>query len=208
MRDDEQFPNSESNSDADIQHLNQESGRSEEDVLKTSLNRPEMVEVLDAPFDTAQSTVNKASTAEEKTLAEDHKLKEHSGQETEKTRAQLEKKALKREKWERKRKSVVPVYKWFFVWLLLLFLPIVNIFLIIYWGFFSDRINRNIRNAILGAILLVVVATILSVIAYFYPNFMDPRISQIFNEFFTGLSDLFATVFDRIGALISGKVIN
>lgn len=38
MRDDEQFPNSESNSDADIQHLNQESGRSEEDVLKTSLN--------------------------------------------------------------------------------------------------------------------------------------------------------------------------
>ena len=155
MRDDEQFPNSESNSDADIQHLNQESGRSEEDVLKTSLNRPEMVEVLDAPFDTAQSTVNKASTAEEKALAEDQKLKEHSGQETEKTRAQLEKKALKREKWERKRQSVVPVYKWFFVWLLLLFLPIVNIFLIIYWGFFSDRINRNIRNAILGAILLL-----------------------------------------------------
>ena len=109
MRDDEQFPNSESNSDADIQHLNQESGRSEEDVLKTSLNRPEMVEVLDAPFDTAQSTVNKASTAEEKALAEDQKLKEHSGQEIEKTRAQLEKKALKREKWERKRQSVVPV---------------------------------------------------------------------------------------------------
>lgn len=200
MRDDEQFPSSEPNSEADFQYLNEEPDRLKE-VPQATLNRPEMIEGIEVPSDTVHKTINQAGIAEEKRLAEDQKLREQSFQ-------QIEKKALKKEKWQKKRQNVVPVYKWFFVWLFLLFLPIINIFLIIYWGFFSDRINRNIRNAILGAIILIAAVAIVSIIAYYYPNFIDPRISQIFSEFFTGLSNLFATTFDHINAVIMDKTIN
>ena len=200
MRDDEQFPSSEPNSDADFQYFNEESDRLEE-VPQATLNRPEMIEGIEVPSGTVHKTINQAGIAEEKRLVEDQKLREQSFQ-------QIEKKALKKEKWQKKRRSVVPVYKWFFVWLFLLFLPIINIFLIIYWGFFSDRINRNIRNAILGAIILIAAVAIVSIIAYYYPNFIDPRISQIFSEFFVGLSNLFAAVFDHISAVIMNKTIN
>ena len=133
---------------------------------------------------------------QEKTASIDEQLKEdvvHA--------EQVNKENEKKQKREAKRTRVMPIYRWFFT-ILCLITPILNIFLLIYWAFFSDRVNKNLKNLLLAFLIFVVSLAVLIATVYFNVIYIDPNIVHAVQEFFANISVAFARLFTVLGKIV------
>ena len=95
----------------------------------------------------------------------------------------------------------MPIYRWFFT-ILCLITPILNIFLLIYWAFFSDRVNKNLKNLLLAFLIFVVSLAVLIATVYFNVIYIDPNIVHAVQEFFANISVAFARLFTVLGKIV------
>lgn len=107
----------------------------------------------------------------------------------------------KKQKRETKRTRVMPIYRWFFT-IVCLAIPILNIFLFIYWAFFSDRVNKNLKNLLLAFLIFAVLLAILITTAYFNVSYLDPSIVNVAREFFANISATIAHLFTGLGKIV------
>ncbi|QRN41504.1 MAG: hypothetical protein GKC53_05145 [Neisseriaceae bacterium] len=147
--------------------------------------------------------LEKTEEEQQDVLAKQKKFRQQQAilKEERRIKKQKEKEAKKQKKVE-KRKSPVPIYKWIFV-IVLLFIPIINIFFIIYWGFFSDWVNKNIRNYVLSILILFIIIVPLSIIGYINSDRIDPQLLQILTNFFDAMYDLSNELFRQLRQLFS-----
>ena len=107
----------------------------------------------------------------------------------------------KKQKREAKRTRVMPIYRWFFT-IVCLAIPILNIFLFIYWAFFSDRVNKNLKNLLLAFLIFAVLLAILITTAYFNVSYLDPSVVNVAQEFFANISTTIAHLFTGLGKIV------
>ena len=107
----------------------------------------------------------------------------------------------KKQKREAKRTRVMPIYRWFFT-IVCLAIPILNIFLFIYWAFFSDRVNKNLKNLLLAFLIFSVLLAILITTAYFNVSYLDPSVVNVAQEFFANISTTIAHLFTGLGKIV------
>ncbi len=107
----------------------------------------------------------------------------------------------KKQKREAKRTRVMPIYRWFFT-IVCLAIPILNIFLFIYWSFFSDRVNKNLKNLLLAFLIFAVLLAILITTAYFNVSYLDPSVVNVAQEFFANISTTIAHLFTGLGKIV------
>lgn len=107
----------------------------------------------------------------------------------------------KKQKREAKRTRVMPIYRWFFT-IVCLAIPILNIFLFIYWSFFSDRVNKNLKNLLLAFLIFAVLLAILITTAYFNVSYLDPSVVNVAQEFFANISTAIAHLFTGLGKIV------
>ena len=131
---------------------------------------------------------------QEKTALIDQQLKEDAVQAEQ---ISNEKKQKREAKWTR----VMPIYRWFFT-IVCLAIPILNIFLFIYWSFFSDRVNKNLKNLLLAFLIFAVLLAILITTAYFNVSYLDPSVVNVAQEFFANISTTIAHLFTGLGKIV------
>jgi len=107
----------------------------------------------------------------------------------------------KKQKREAKRTRVMPIYRWFFT-IVCLAIPILNIFLFIYWAFFSDQVNKNLKNLLLAFLIFAVLLAILITTAYFNVSYLDPSVVNVAQEFFANISTTIAHLFTGLGKIV------
>ncbi|MBN3859573.1 hypothetical protein GKC56_03375 [Neisseriaceae bacterium PsAf] len=139
---------------------------------------------------------------QQRQLEEQERVRQQAMLEEERRIEKLEKKEAKEQKRLEKRERPVPVYKWIFVMILLL-IPIINIFFVIYWGFFSDRVNKNIRSYVLALLILFIIIGALIIVGYVKSDQLDPLLLQALTNFFDGIYDLSSKLFNQLGQLLS-----
>lgn len=107
----------------------------------------------------------------------------------------------KKQKREAKRTRVMSIYRWFFT-IVCLAIPILNIFLFIYWAFFSDRVNKNLKNLLLAFLIFAILLVILITIAYLNVSYLDPNVVNVAQEFFANISATIAHLFTGLGKIV------
>ncbi|MFH4355751.1 MAG: hypothetical protein WDW20_03230 [Neisseriaceae bacterium] len=158
----------------------------------------------EAPLTRAErKKLEKIERQEREKQQEQDRLVQQAALEEEKRANRLQKQEQKEQRRQEKRVSVVPTYKWFFI-LIFCLIPIVNLFLFIYWGFFSDRVNKNIRNFVLATLILSALTAVFIVAGYFSSEYLDPQLIRAGSSLSSGLYDLFSAFFNQIGRLLGG----
>lgn len=97
--------------------------------------------------------------------------------------------------------NIVSIYQWFYV-LVLCCIPVINIFLLIYCGFASNRTNRNIKNLCIAGLLLTGAISILLLCTYLSIQYiLDSQSANIVIDFYNGLYDSFNQLFRQLKQL-------